>query len=115
MWQKKWGRRWITIDSSRVALSIARQRLLTSTYEYYRIQNEALDVDSTNISIGIDPSENFVYKIVPHITLGSISRNDNLDAIFEKHEPIMDELLSRVNFALEDILRKCYVRNWSEN
>lgn len=74
---EQWGRRWITMDVSRVPLALARQRLLTATYPYYRLKNEETG-----------PSAGFVYErkqnkkgeevggIVPHITLRSIANNE---------------------------------------
>lgn len=74
---EQWGRRWITIDTSRVPLALARQRLLTATFPYYELKDELLG-----------PAGGFVYKrkqnkkgeevggIVPHITLKSIANNE---------------------------------------
>lgn len=94
---EQWGRRWITIDTSRVALSLARQRLLTSKFDRYRVVNES----SERHSPYVDPSSSFVYKTVPHIKLGSIANNDNLDPIFEKHDPLLVKYLLACNVALE--------------
>jgi adenine-specific DNA-methyltransferase len=90
---EQWGRRWITIDTSRVAVAIARQRLLTARSEHYRTKGGA-DDGSEN------PGTGFVYKTVPHITLKSIARNTNLDPIFVKHEPVLEERLGVANRAL---------------
>lgn len=89
---ESWGRRWITIDTSRVSIALARQRLLTASYDYYELKDEANGVDG-----------GFVNKTVPHITLGSIAQNTALDPIFEKHEPILNEKLETLNSALADI------------
>mgnify|MGYP001309330334 CR=1 FL=1 len=74
---EQWGRRWITIDTSRVPLALARQRLLTATFKYYELKEP-----------GRGPAGGFVYRekknrkgehvggIVPHITLGSIANNE---------------------------------------
>ena len=62
---EQWGRRWIACDTSRVAVTIARQRLMTAAYDYYRLAD-----DKKGISAG------FVYKTVPHITLKSIANNE---------------------------------------
>jgi len=99
---EQWGRRWITIDSSRVALSLARQRLLTAKYDRYRVQGESEHVQG-DVSTGVDPRANFVYKKVPHITLGSIARNTNLDPIFEKYAPLLDENLAALNQSLSEV------------
>ena len=92
---EQWGRRWITIDTSRVALSIARQRLLTAKFDHYRTAagpQGALGAEN--------PGSGFKYKTVPHITLGAIAQNTNLDPIFAKHEPILAAKLKAANDAL---------------
>ncbi len=89
---EKWGRRWITIDTSRVSIALARQRLLTSSFEYYKLKDESEGVGG-----------GFINKTVPHITLRSIAQNTALDPIFEKHEPILTEKLEVLNSALADI------------
>jgi len=92
---EQWGRRWITIDTSRVAIAIARQRLLTAKYEYFKLKDESKGV-----------AGGFRYKTVPHITLKSIAQNTNLDPIFAKHEPILDARLAEANAALEQVTDK---------
>jgi adenine-specific DNA-methyltransferase len=91
---EQWGRRWITIDSSRVALSIARQRLLTASFDAYKTKDPNAGVDPTAPQ---NPAYGFHYKTVPHITLKSIAQNRNLDPIFTKHEPLLDSALERLN------------------
>ena len=97
---EQWGRRWITIDTSRVAASIARQRLMTSTFEVYKANDSAAGIDP---SAPINPSHGFVYKTVPHITLKSIARNVGLDPIFERHEAILAQKLQAANAALAGV------------
>ena len=92
---EQWGRRWITIDTSRVAIAIARQRLLTAKYEYFKLKDESKGV-----------AGGFRYKTVPHITLKSIAQNTNLDPIFAKHEPILDARLADANAALKQVTDK---------
>ncbi len=89
---EQWGRRWITIDTSRVAVALARQRLLTGAFDYYKLKDE-----SKGIAGG------FVNKQAPHITLKSIAQNTALDPIFEKHEPILKEKLDALNNNLSQI------------
>ena len=62
---EKWGRRWITCDTSRVALAIARQRLMTADFPFYRLANPERGI-----------SGGFVYKTVPHVTLKSIANGE---------------------------------------
>jgi adenine-specific DNA-methyltransferase len=67
------GRRWITCDTSRVALAISRQRLLTTMYPYFRLRSDRV-------------RDGFYYKRVAHVTLGSIAQNTNLDTCSSKRE-----------------------------
>jgi adenine-specific DNA-methyltransferase len=107
---EQWGRRWITIDCSRVALSIARQRLLTSKFDYYKLRSlSAEDLErNANGTWLSDPTGNlnatctFDCKTVPHITLKSIAQNQALDPLFEKWKPILAEKLAEANKALTD-------------
>ena len=89
---EQWGRRWITTDTSRVALAIARQRLLTAKFDYYTLKDPKEGV-----------SEGFVYKTVPHVTLKSIAQNPALDPIFAHWEPILDGKLEILNVAVDDV------------
>ena len=82
---ERWGRRWITCDTSRVAISLAKQRLMTAIYDYYELAHPAEGVGS-----------GFKYKTVPHITLGSIANNPDIkdgmnqaeiDAAIARHSP----------------------------
>lgn len=62
---EQWGRRWITCDTSRVAITLAKQRLMTATFDYYKLAHEEQGVGS-----------GFIYKTVPHINLKSIAQNE---------------------------------------
>jgi adenine-specific DNA-methyltransferase len=84
---EQWGRRWIMVDTSRVALSLARQRVLTSKFDLYRTRDPANQ----------DPSTGFVVRTVAHITLKSIAQNVRLDEIFERHSSELARLLDVVN------------------
>ncbi len=64
---EQWGRRWITCDTSRVAVTLAKQRLMTASFDYYELAHPAEGVGS-----------GFNYKTVPHITLGSIANNPDI-------------------------------------
>lgn len=89
---EQWGRRWITIDTSRVAIAIARQRLLTAKYDYFKLEDESEGVTS-----------GFRYTTVPHITLKSIAQNSNLDPIFAKHELVLQAKLATANAVLAKV------------
>ena len=82
---EQWGRRWITCDTSRVAISLAKQRLMTALFDYYQLAHPDEGVGS-----------GFNYKTVPHITLGSIANNPDIkegmsqadiDAAIARHAP----------------------------
>jgi adenine-specific DNA-methyltransferase len=89
---EQWGRRWLTCDSSRVALALARQRLLTSKFEYYQLNEPP-----------IGPISGFSYKTVPHITLKSIAQNSSLDKTILKHQKILEEKLSALNETIKQL------------
>jgi adenine-specific DNA-methyltransferase len=95
---EQWGRRWITIDTSRVALALARQRLLTASFPFYKVKDGDMGGDLTH-----NPAKGFIYKTVPHITLKGIAQNAALDPIFSRHEPILEERLKRLNATLKKV------------
>jgi adenine-specific DNA-methyltransferase len=86
---EKWGRRWITCDTSRVAVTLAKQRLMTASFDYY-----ALRYPHEGLKGG------FIYKTVPHVTLKSIANNPEIDAIYERLHPGIDAALAGLNAAL---------------
>ena len=83
---EQWGRRWITIDTSRIALNIAKQRLLTANFPYYKLY------DSTTG----DVRQGFIYKKVPHITLKSLANNEPPETETLYDQPEVDKNLMRV-------------------
>ncbi len=86
---EQWGRRWITCDTSRVATSLAKQRLMTALFDYYELAHPNEGVGS-----------GFNYKTVPHITLGSISNNSEIDSIWEHQQQAIEPLREKLNAAL---------------
>lgn len=104
---EQWGRRWITIDTSRVALALARTRLMAARFSYYLLADSSEGVKKESEVTGKIPPETtvkpandikrgFLYKRVPHVTLKSIANNEEIDVIHakwqEKLEPIRAEL-----------------------
>lgn len=83
---EQWGRRWITIDTSRIALNIAKKRLITAVFPYY----ELFDKENGNIRQG------FVYKKVPHITLKSLANDLEPDEEILYDQPKEDKKKIRV-------------------
>jgi adenine-specific DNA-methyltransferase len=86
------GRRWITIDTSRIAVALTRQRLLTAQFDYYELVDQDRGVDG-----GIR------YKAVPRISSGVVANCEALDPIFAKHEPVLDKVLAACNDALAKV------------
>ena len=86
---EKWGRRWITCDTSRVAITLAKQRLMTASFDYY-----ALRYPHEGLKGG------FVYQTVPHVTLKSIANNPDIDTIWEERHPAIATALDALNAAL---------------
>lgn len=90
---EQWGRRWITIDTSRVALALARTRLMTAKYPYYLLADSEdgvrKEMEITGKAIVRNTygkvSQGFVYERVPHITLKAIANDAEIDIIWEKY------------------------------
>lgn len=82
---EQWGRRWITCDTSRVAITLAKQRLMTATFDYYKLAHEEQGVGS-----------GFLYKTVPHITLKSIANNEPPAQEILYDQPEIDKTKVRV-------------------
>jgi adenine-specific DNA-methyltransferase len=106
---EQWGRRWITCDTSRVALSLARQRLMTARLPYYQLRPITVDDEQGNPNGAwlTDPSGHVPGKVtlkcmtVPHITLKSIARNTALDPILKRHTLTLAAHLTELNAALK--------------
>ena len=83
---EQWGRRWITCDTSRVAITLAKQRLMSALYDYYELAHPQEGVSS-----------GFKYKTVPHITLKSIANNEPSAQEILYNEPFTDSSRARVS------------------
>ena len=111
---EQWGRRWITIDTSRVAMTLAKHRLLTAKFDYYRLRapnaaDRRRNPDGPWLA-GHDEDGRPTGEPVtldcgtaPHITLGSIARNASLDPVFEEHAPRLAQALEELNAALAEV------------
>ena len=103
---EQWGRRWITTDTSRVALALARARIMGARYPYYLLA-DSRDGQLKEAEIACKaPSEapvhgnlrqGFVYERVPHITLKSIANNAEIDVIWEKFQETLEPLREQLN------------------
>lgn len=109
---EQWGRRWITIDTSRVAIALARTRLMAGRYPYYLLNDsEEGIIKEAELTGQIPPSplslttgdirQGFVYKRVPHITLKIIANNEEIDVIHDKWQLEFEPLRHRINQIME--------------
>ena len=89
---EKWGRRWIAIDTSRVAIAVARQRLLTSIFDYYELKNS-----NRGVGAGLH------YETIAKVSLKSIANNEHLDPILDKHDEVLEGKLKQCNQALAGV------------
>ena len=106
---EQWGRRWITIDTSRVALALARARIMGARYPYYLLadspEGQRKEADITRTIPSEAPTrgnirQGFVYERVPHIMLKSIANNAEIDVIWEKFQETLEPLREQLNIAL---------------
>ena len=106
---EQWGRRWITIDTSRVALALARARIMGARYPWYlladspegqRKEAQITQRAPSEAPTGGDIRQGFVYERVPHITLKSIANNAEIDVIWERWQETLEPLRVRLNAAL---------------
>jgi adenine-specific DNA-methyltransferase len=106
---EQWGRRWITIDTSRVALALARARIMGARYPYYLLADsrdgQVKEAEVTRSAPSSAPTrgnvrQGFVYERVPHITLKSIANNAEIDVIWDKYQPELEALRADLNAAL---------------
>ena len=107
---EQWGRRWITIDTSRVAVALARTRLMAGRYPYYLLADslegarKEAEISGQRPEGGLaegngDIRRGFVYRRVPHITLKSIANNEEIDAIHARWQELLEPLRVRINQA----------------
>ena len=107
---EQWGRRWITIDTSRVALALARVRLMGARYSYYLLaDSHEGQLKESELSRRPPPNtptygkvrQGFVYERVPHITLRAIANNTEIDTIYEDFQEKLEPLREALNKALK--------------
>lgn len=107
---EQWGRRWITIDTSRVALALARSRIMGAKYPWYLLKDSAegqkKEAEVTRSAPATAATYNdirhgFVYQRVPHITLKSIANNTEIDQIWEELQPAVEDALRMINYHMD--------------
>lgn len=106
---EQWGRRWITIDTSRVALALARTRLMSARYPFYLLadskegREKEMQVSGKilpDAPVNGDVRLGFVYERAPHVTLKSIANNAEIDVIWETAQRTLEPLREALNAAL---------------
>ena len=112
---EQWGRRWITIDTSRVALALARARIMGARYPFYLLadsrEGQLKEAEITRSVPSSHPTHGnirhgFVYERVPHITLKSIANNAEIDVIWDQWQETLEPLRAQLNASLK--------KNWQE-
>lgn len=112
---EQWGRRWITIDTSRVALALARARIMGARYSFYLLadshEGQLKEAEITRTAKSSQPVQGsirhgFVYDRVPHITLRSVANNAEIDVIWGQWQPELEAIREKLNTALG--------KSWSE-
>jgi len=112
---EQWGRRWITIDTSRVALALARARIMGARYSFYLLadsrEGQIKEAEVTRTTPSSHPvhgsiRQGFVYERVPHITLKSIANNAEIDVIWDQWQAKLEPLREKLNATLK--------QNWRE-
>ncbi|MBD2497897.1 site-specific DNA-methyltransferase [Nostoc sp. FACHB-280] len=108
---EQWGRRWITIDTSRVALALARTRLMSAQFPYYLLADSPEGINKeaeiagqllpTSPKTEGDIKKGFVYKRIPHITLKAIANNPEIDTIHDKWQQKLEPIRTQLNQLLK--------------
>jgi adenine-specific DNA-methyltransferase len=126
---EQWGRRWITIDTSRVALALSRARIMGARYPFYLLADSAdgqlKEAEVTRTTPSTKPvngniRHGFVYERVPHITLKSIANDTEIDVIWEQWQAKLEPLREGLNAALKKQWREWEIpyeadRSWLES
>jgi adenine-specific DNA-methyltransferase len=126
---EQWGRRWITIDTSRVALALARARVMSAKYPYYLLADstdgQSKEAELTgkpppDVPVNGDIRQGFVYNRAPHITLKSIANNSEIDVIWTDYQEQLEPLRNDLNDALDESweeweIPRVATKSWSEN
>jgi adenine-specific DNA-methyltransferase len=120
---EQWGRRWITIDTSRVALALARARIMGARYPFYLLadsrEGQLKEAELSGKPPASTPTHGnirhgFVYERVPHITLKSIANNAEIDVIWDKWQETLEPLREKLNAALGTNWQEWEIpREWS--
>ena len=125
---EQWGRRWITVDTSRVALALARARIMGARYPYYLLadskEGQRKEAELSRRTPSEMPTygnvrQGFVYERVPHIQLRDIANNTEIDVIYEEYQEKMEPLRKELNRAVKESWEEWQIprdadESWSE-
>ena len=121
---EQWGRRWITIDTSRVSLALARARIMGGRYPFYLLadsrEGQKKEAEITRTAPSTQPTYNnirhgFVYERVPHITLKSIANNAEIDVIYDQWQARLEPLRETLNAELNQSWKEWEVPREAED
>ena len=126
---EKWGRRWLTVDTSRVALTLSRARIMGARYPFYLLSDSEEGREKESELTGRsapqgaargDLRQGFVYQRCAYVTSGLIANNVEIDEIWERFESVLEPLRSKINQALGEEWQEWEVpidadRKWSED
>ena len=125
---EQWGRRWITVDTSRVALALARSRIMGARYPYYLLADskdgqlkeaEVTRTETSDLPTFGNIRQGFVYERVPHIMLKDIANNAEIDVIYEGFQETLEPLRKSLNKELNEAWEEWEIpreagEGWSE-
>ncbi|MEI6654299.1 MAG: site-specific DNA-methyltransferase [Verrucomicrobiota bacterium] len=121
---EQWGRRWITIDTSRVALALARARIMGARYPFYLLadsrEGQMKEAEVTRTAPSSQPVQGnirhgFVYERVPHVGLKSIANNAEIDVIWDQWQTTLEPLREKLNAALKKHLQEWEIPREAED
>jgi len=121
---EQWGRRWITVDTSRVALALARSRIMGAKYPFYLLadsrdgqikESELTHTMPSDKSTHGNLRHGFVYERVSHITLKSIANNSEIDVIYENFQKTLEPLREKINSLLKKSLQEWEIPREAES
>jgi adenine-specific DNA-methyltransferase len=121
---EQWGRRWIAIDTSRVALALSRARIMGARYPFFLLadsrEGQLKEAEITRTAPSSQPvhgniRHGFIYERVPHITLKSIANNAEIDVIWEKWQAVLEPLREKLSAALRKQLQEWEIPREAEN
>ena len=112
---EQWGRRWITTDTSRVSLALARAKLMGCKFDHYVLKDSSegqqLEAEMSGTIVSTSQPTNslkhgFVYERIPHITLGAIANNAEIDVLYDKFQADIDHKINEINRSVAEPIKE---------